>query len=203
MRKNPFRSQNFILVLSLVAGMAAGGGSAWLKPLILPMLALVMTISSMGVGNDAFRSPRAMVVPVLAGVLMNFLVLGGALLVLGNWLIADQEIRAGFILLAIVPPAVAVIPFSVMLNGNLNFTMLATIGAYLCSLVLTPVLAIVFLGEFHSTPETSDHSVPADPDSAGRFSSAAAGSVRPRVKPLSRRYHQLDLFFRNLHSGRA
>ncbi|MBN2332268.1 MAG: hypothetical protein JXO49_01085 [Deltaproteobacteria bacterium] len=139
-------NQNFILLFALVAGLLAGRGAEYTKTLVLPVLGVVMTLSSLGVSSEVFRSPRQMLQPMVVGVLMNYLVLGGGILLLNHLLISDREIWAGFVLLAAVPPAVAVIPFTVMLGGNLTFTMLATIGGYLSGLLLTPAIAVAFLG---------------------------------------------------------
>jgi BASS family bile acid:Na+ symporter len=45
-----------------------------------------------------------------------------------------------------VPPAIAVIPFSVLLNGSVNFSLIATIGCYLGALAITPAIAVGLLG---------------------------------------------------------
>jgi BASS family bile acid:Na+ symporter len=46
----------------------------------------------------------------------------------------------------VVPPAVAVIPFTVLLQGDQLFSLLGTVGCYLGALILTPLLALLFLG---------------------------------------------------------
>ena len=152
MKKSFLRNQNFILFFALFCGLLFGGLAEHTKVLVLPALGLVMTLSSMGVSSEIFRSPRSLLRPILIGIVMNYLVLGGTLLILNHFLISDPGIRAGFILLAAVPPAVAVIPFSSMLRGNLNFTMLAAIGAYLSGLLITPGIAVLFLGSSFVQP---------------------------------------------------
>ena len=151
-KKSLLRNQNFILFFALVCGLLFGGVAEHTRPLILPALGLVMTLSSMGVSDEIFSSPRSLLRPMLVGIVMNYFVLGGALLLLNHFLISDPEISAGFILLAAVPPAVAVIPFSAMFRGNLNFTMLAAIGAYISGLLITPGIAVLFLGSSFIRP---------------------------------------------------
>ena len=152
MQKSLLRNQNFILFFALFCGLLFGGVAEHTTVLVLPALGLVMTLSSMGVSSEIFSSPRSLVRPILVGIAMNYFVLGGTLLLLNHFLISDPEIRAGFILLAAVPPAVAVIPFSTMFRGNLNFTMLAAIGAYLSGLLITPGIAVLFLGSSFVRP---------------------------------------------------
>jgi BASS family bile acid:Na+ symporter len=54
--------------------------------------------------------------------------------------------RAGFVIVAAVPPAVAVIPFTIMLKGDGPFSLIATIGCYLGALVLMPLITFGMLG---------------------------------------------------------
>jgi BASS family bile acid:Na+ symporter len=47
---------------------------------------------------------------------------------------------------------VAVIPFSVILNGNQSLALIGTIGCYLAALGITPLIAYLFLGEAFGNP---------------------------------------------------
>ena len=44
---------------------------------------------------------------ILISLLLNYLVLGGIILLMARWLIDDSELWAGFAIIAAVPPAVA------------------------------------------------------------------------------------------------
>jgi bile acid:Na+ symporter, BASS family len=132
--------------LALFLGLAAGGGARYTEPTVLPLLAVVMTLATMGVEGAVFRSPRALAAPALVGLLMNFGVLGGVLLGLNALIIRNEAFATGFIILATVPPAVAVIPFTSLLHGNSSFSLIGSIGCYLGALVITPLAALAFLG---------------------------------------------------------
>ena len=82
----------------------------------------------------------------------NFLLHGVILIGLSALIIRDQFFWNGFILVAAVPPAVAVIPFALFLRGNMNLALLGTIGAYLGALIITPLIALVFLGTGFISP---------------------------------------------------
>ena len=141
-----WRNRDFLLILALTLGLLAGSGAIWTEKLVLPALAVVMTLSTMGVTGSVFRSPRDLYIPFFVGLVMNFVVLGGLILGLNALLISDKAISTGFILLVAVPPAIAVIPFTYLLNGNNSFSLIGTIGAYLGALFITPVIAIGLLG---------------------------------------------------------
>jgi hypothetical protein len=51
----------------------------------------------------------------MAGIFVNYVVLGGVVLVLSKFFIHDASLWTGFVILAAVPPAVAVIPLTFFL----------------------------------------------------------------------------------------
>ena len=144
--KNLLRNRDFIMLLALVLGVFLGHGAVWTRPFVLPVLALVMTLSTMAVSSQIFRSPRSLLVPALVGNLMSYLVLTGMLLGIAGLLIEDTSLWKGFVILAAVPPAIAVIPFSEFLKGNHSYALIGTMGAYLGGLILMPLIALLFIG---------------------------------------------------------
>jgi bile acid:Na+ symporter, BASS family len=138
--------------MALALGFLWDTGAQYTQRLILPGLAVVMTISSMGISGGAFRSPKSLFSSAFIGIVGNFILHGVVLISLSVLIIKDQYFWDGFILLAAVPPAVAVIPFALFLKGNIELALLGTIGAYLGALILTPLIALVFLGTGFISP---------------------------------------------------
>jgi bile acid:Na+ symporter, BASS family len=136
------QNRNFILIISLVAGLAWGEAAKWVEKLVLPALAVVMTLSVMDITRQSLSSARTVMGPFLAGIVMNYLVLTGATLGLTSLLLRDEAFRTGFILMAAVPPAVAVVPFTLFLRGDLGFALIGSVGGYLGGLVLMPLISI-------------------------------------------------------------
>ena len=143
--KGLLTNRNFIFFLSIVAGLLFSEAAEWMKPLILPVIALIMTLSTVGVSNDIFRAPRSLLLPALTGTAMSYLVLGGAILALSKAIIEDEALRTGFVLIAAVPPAIAVIPFSHFLKGDMPYSLIGTVGGYLSALPLMPLMALGLL----------------------------------------------------------
>ena len=146
MMKKLLKNRNFILILAMMIGLLWGKGAKWTEGTTLPALAIIMTLSTMGVPSNTFRSVRAFLGPAMAGIAMSYLLLGSLLLGLNTLLIHDEALRAGFVIIAAVPPAVAVIPFTFFLKGDGPFSLVATIGAYLGALIIMPLIALGFLG---------------------------------------------------------
>jgi len=131
----------------LALGLAIGENVAvWTQPLVLPALALVMTFSAANITSRDFTSLKAMPGQILISLLLNYVVMGGITLLMAWWLITDHELWTGFVVVAAVPPAVAVVPFSFMLGGNTLFSLVGMAGAYLAALVLTPAAMVLLLG---------------------------------------------------------
>jgi len=143
---NLWRNRDFLLFLAIILGLLAGEGARWTENIVIPALALVMTLSTMGVPGSIFHTPRTLVVPALVGLAMNYGILSSLLWGLNILLVQEEVLSTGFIIMVAVPPAVAVIPFSVLLNGNVNFSLIATIGCYLGALAITPAITIGLLG---------------------------------------------------------
>jgi BASS family bile acid:Na+ symporter len=152
--KQWWRNRDVILVSAVASGLVLGRGAPWTQPLVLPALAVVMTLSTMGIRSDMLRSPRELWRPALYGLLLNFLVLGGILLGLSSLLVRESALSDGFVLLVAVPPAIAVIPFTEFLRGNTTFSLLATLACYLGALIITPLIALGFLGTTFIEPGT-------------------------------------------------
>jgi BASS family bile acid:Na+ symporter len=140
------RNRDFLLILAIVLGLLWGQGAKGTQKIVLPALAVVMTLSTMGVSGSVFRSPRTLLVTALAGLAMNYGVLGSMLFGLNTLLIREEALRNGFIIMMAVPPAIAVIPFTFLLKGDSTFSLVATIGCYLGALILTPLITLGFLG---------------------------------------------------------
>ena len=140
------RNRDFLLLLAILLGLLWGQGAQWTQKIVIPALAAVMTISTMGVSGSTFRSARNLLVPALVGIAMNYALLGGVLLGLSALLVHEEPLRAGFILMVAVPPAIAVIPFSFLLDGDSTFSLIGTIGCYLGALIIMPLITLGFLG---------------------------------------------------------
>jgi bile acid:Na+ symporter, BASS family len=150
--KRLFRSRDFILILGLVLGLLWEEGAHWTHPLTLPLLAIAMTLSVMGIPGTIFRAPGSLIRPALAGMAVTYLLLSGVILGASSLLIHDKNLWNGFVLIAAVPPGVAVIPFTFFLNGNSFFSLVGTMGAYLGALIITPLFALWFLGTAFINP---------------------------------------------------
>lgn len=144
--KSAFKNRNFILFLAIVFGLAIGQGSAFIKPMLLPLMAVAMTLSTINITNhdlaSIIRTPRTLIVSLL----LNYVILSGIMLLMARWILNDGELWVGFVTIAAMPPATSIVPFTYMLGGDTVFSLMGVAGLYLVAIVLTPSMMILFLG---------------------------------------------------------
>ena len=145
-------NRNFIFLLAITFGLVLPQAAQWTKILMMPALALVMMLATINVPNDYFLNPRAILKPSLAGIMMTYVILNGTILLLSALLIGDRNLWIGFVLIAAVPPAVAVIPFTAILEGNVSSTLSGTVASYLAALLIMPLMFWIFIGAGFDDP---------------------------------------------------
>ncbi len=141
-----FTNRNTILVLAIVLGFILPSLSRYTQDLVIPALAIAMMLSVSRDNPKEIFIPRAVVKPVLAVLFLSFLLLGGINLLAGALFTQNTMLRAGFIILAASPPAIAVIPFSYTLKADVKFSLIAVSTGFIASVVLMPLAVGAFLG---------------------------------------------------------
>ena len=102
-----------------------------------------MTLSTMGVTGEQFRLPKRLLQAGLWGLGLNYLLLSTFMIGISRLFTHDQALFDGFVVLAAVPPAVAIIPFTGFLDGDRAFSLMATVGAHIGALLIMPLIAAV------------------------------------------------------------
>jgi len=120
--------------------------AVWTQPLVLPVLTLIMTLSATSITSRDFATIKAMPSRIAISLLLNYIVMTGIILLMAKWLINDSELWAGFVIIAAMPPAIALVPWSYVLGGDTLLSLMSMTVAYLLALVLTPILIVLFLG---------------------------------------------------------
>lgn len=141
------RNRNFILILALFFGIALGEFAKYSKQLTLPALALIMTVSLTQIPSDLLFPFKKLGRPMLIATFLSYSIFSPVMLIMAWWLMPDNDLWIGFVIVASVPPGVAVIPFTYILSGDTTFALIGTVGAYLASMVITPAMAILLIGK--------------------------------------------------------
>jgi BASS family bile acid:Na+ symporter len=126
----------------LVVGFATGGFPAYSREISQVALVLGMTFSLTGI-SIAGISPRAELRRFLVAFGMSYVVLSGLILAFAV-LSPDPEIRNGWVLMAAVPPAIAVVPITSILKGDTRQSVISLALLYVIGLGLVPAITLVF-----------------------------------------------------------
>ncbi len=132
--------------MAVVSGMLIGEWAIWFKPYTLVILATVLSFSTSGMVFSEIQSMKAFSKDVIWGIVLNYIIFSSILIPLAYWLSPSKDIFYGFVVIAATPPGVAIIPFSLMLNGNLARAVIGTFGAFVASIFFAPIIIQSFTG---------------------------------------------------------
>ena len=136
------KNTSFILALAVALGFLLPGPAERIEPLVVPALFLMMAFSMAGI-DSGLPSVRG----ALAGFLINYLFLSGLILFLAYLVLEEEAFVLGFVVMAAVPPAVAVVPLTKLLDGDVRLALYSEALSYIASLVLTPLIISIYARE--------------------------------------------------------
>ncbi len=141
------RNRNTILIVAVIAGMVGGKIAEPLKDYTIWVLALVMLVSTTGISIKSLVPFKNTLSAFGISILFNYVIFAGLAIFLAWLFFPPEAYFMGFVVIAFSPPGIAVIPFSNILHGNTNYTILATLGSYLAAVLILPWIFDIFPGE--------------------------------------------------------
>lgn len=132
------RNRNTILVLAVILGILFGDLAEPLEPFTIWALAIVMLVSTTGISVKSLVPFRSTLMKFGAAILFNYIIFSAIAILLAWLLFPIGPYFMGVVVIAFSPPGIAVIPFSQILHGNSNYTILATLGSYLAAVLILP-----------------------------------------------------------------
>jgi BASS family bile acid:Na+ symporter len=137
-------NRNFILVFAVIMGLFFGDFATYIKGYTLYILAITMVFATTGIDSRALLPMKKLFKPMLIGTVLNYFIFGAVVLVLAWFLMPTKGLFMGFVVIVAAPPGVAVIPFSGILKGDIEYSILGVFGAFLASVLIAPLLIEVF-----------------------------------------------------------
>lgn len=120
-----------------VAGMTNSNIS--MVSLIVMMSFSLITLQFRGLDVKAHRGA------ILRSLVLSFVVSSGVTIAMAQ--LFHGDLKDGWIMVAAVPSAVSVIPFTFLLRGELEATLVSSTALYFASVILTPLITFLFLGQ--------------------------------------------------------
>jgi len=137
-------NRNSILVFAVILGLIAGDYASHFQAYTFLALAVTMSFSMTGIGMQSLLSPRKMMGPMFVGALLNYIVFGLIVITLAYFTMPTPQLFYGFVVIAAAPPGVAIIPFSYILKGDVEYSIAGVLGAFLLSVVIAPLYVSLF-----------------------------------------------------------
>lgn len=140
------KNRNTLLVATIVLALLWGDIAHEFKHFTFFILSIVLSFSTSGIVIAEMGSKKEILKSMSLGLTLNYLLFGFVLIVTAYFLSPTKEIFWGFVVIAATPPGVAIIPFSIMLGGDLKRSTLATLGGFLVSVFMAPLIIKFFTG---------------------------------------------------------
>lgn len=137
-------NRNSILVFAVIVGLLVGDTAVFFKDYTFVTLAVTMAFSMTGIRMDYLKNPLHFTKPMLMGAVLNYILFSIVLIPLAWWIMPNKNLFYGFVVIAAAPPGVAIIPFSYILKGKVEYAILGVTGAFLASIVIAPLLVNLF-----------------------------------------------------------
>jgi BASS family bile acid:Na+ symporter len=140
-------SPAIVFSIAIALGLIIGGfPTAHTAQISICALIFVMILSTTELQLSKLYELRAYSKELITMLVLNYVCLTSLIIILAYLLISDAIIRAGFIIMAAIPPAVAVVPFTRLLRGDIVLAIGALTLMYLLALGVTPTIVYIFLG---------------------------------------------------------
>lgn len=145
------QNSTLVLILSVLLGLVLPGPAGATEALVTPALMVMMAFSltEVDLGRDIKSSGSLK--SGLLGIIINYGLLSGLILLL-SYSLPDESLRNGFVIMAAVPPAVAVLPMTRILKGDMSLSFAGEILSYLASLLLMPLIIYLFVHQTGISP---------------------------------------------------
>jgi BASS family bile acid:Na+ symporter len=139
------KNSNFIFLIAFLLGLFLGDYASLLKEYLLPALVLIMSLSTTQITLTELTHAKNYLWDILLVLVINYLFLSGLILLANYLLIKDHDLYVGFVVMAAIPSAVAVLPFTYLLRGEMMVSLMGSASLYLLALVVAPLISLQLL----------------------------------------------------------
>src|SRR2546426_9879163 len=138
----PWRSFPAMVGSGLVLGLAVGGYLVYAKEIgtVALIVAMTLALSEFRLEGLSLKTEMRAFFQALG---WNYVVLTGLILAFA-FLTPDPDLRIGWVVMAAVPSAIAVVPLTSIIKGNVRSALVSSALLYLIALILVPAITLGF-----------------------------------------------------------
>ncbi len=133
--------------LAMFLGLILGGYPRYSDEITMISLLVIMSLSTREVKFKKLRSLKKHLGDFFTVFLLNYGLLSVTLISLSYLLFDDIQLIQGLVVLAVVPSAIAVIPFTSMLEGDTELSLMSSALLYFSSLLIVPAVLLLLFGQ--------------------------------------------------------
>ena len=141
-----------LAVLAAVTAFYLPGFFTPLNSFIVPLLALIMFAMGLTLSLDSFRNVVKQPLKIAVGTLLQFSVMPLAALLIGYMLQLEQQLLIGLVLVGCCPGGTASNVICFLARGDLALSISLTMVSTLLSVVITPLLTWLYIGQAVDVP---------------------------------------------------
>lgn len=139
------KNRNLLLLTAFLFGLFFGDFASLFKGWILPILILIMSLSTTQIALEELMQIKKYLRDIFIVTLIHYPFLSGLILLANHFWVKDPDLRVGYIVMAAIPSAVAVIPFTYLLQGEMAVSLIGSAWIYLFALIAAPLISLHFL----------------------------------------------------------
>jgi len=139
------KNSNFIFSVAFLLGLIWGDYASLLKRFILPALVVIMSLSTTQISLSQLIHFKKYFRDIYFVFLINYIFLSGLILLANQLLVTDRDLYMGFVVMAAIPPALAILPFTYLLKGEMMVSLFGSAGLYILALGMAPLISFLFL----------------------------------------------------------
>jgi BASS family bile acid:Na+ symporter len=139
------KNTNSLFLTAFLLGIVFGEHASSLKGYILPALVFTMSLSTTRITLSELIHFKKYIRDILLVFLINYIFLSGLILLANHFLVQDHDLYVGFVVMASIPTAVAVLPFTYVLEGEMMVSLIGSASLYLLALIVAPFISFQLL----------------------------------------------------------
>ncbi len=136
-------SFSFMISMAIILGVLTGGVACCNKEISTIAMMIAMTIS---ISNIPLKISRDNAKKMVTGFVINYIFLTSVIILISIPFM-NQILWDGFIIMAAAPPAIAVVPLTRVIKGDVSLSLFSLILCYVVSIFATPAIIYLFLAK--------------------------------------------------------